>query len=345
MYVAKVEIENFRLFGAREDGQHCEVVFDPGLNLVVGENDSGKTCLIDAIRLLTGTVTADYFSITEDDFHLAGDRRSTRLRILAEFRGLDEAEAGALLEYLSITGSGEQSEFYLRMWLSATLSDQLKGSARKSRVETEFRAGSDEEGKRVELPARQLLRATYMKPLRDAVTELAAKKGSRLSQVLRAYPHIAGQEVSDWGGNGVSPTTLVGIMRRTEDELRKNAVIRNAEQELNEKYLQPFSLGDTALQGRIGVRPAVAGNLGEIGIVLGRRTRGHLARSRNSQSPLHGDGTPGVDAGRRARALTCARRGTGSRTCIRNSKCAWWSSSAIAQNMHLPRPRARSKLS
>lgn len=256
MYLARIEVDNFRLFGSRADGRHCEVVFQPGLNLLVGENDSGKTCLIDAIRLLTGTATAEYFSVAEEDFHVEGGRRATQLKIVGEFRGLDEPEAGALLEYLSIDKTSARPEFFLRMWLLASLNDRPGVSARKWRVETEFRAGMDEEGRRVETPARQLLRATYMKPLRDAVTELAAKKGSRLSQVLRAYPEISVQASSDWtpGDPLSSPTTLVGIMRKTEDDLRKNAVIQSAEADLNTKYLGQFSLGDAPLLAQISVR-------------------------------------------------------------------------------------------
>jgi len=256
MYLARIEVENFRLFGSREEGRHCEVLLDPGLNLVVGENDSGKTCLIDAIRLLTGTATAEYFTVTEDDFHVQGGTRASHLKILGEFRGLNTAEAGALLEYLSIGEVDGTPDVFLRMWLAARLNERAGVSARRPRVDTEFRAGSDDEGKRVESHVRRLLHATYMKPLRDAIAELAAKKGSRLAQILQAYPQIEGQERSDWQPDDPNsrPATLVGIMRRAEHDLRENAILGNAERDLNEKYLVPFSLGQDPLQGRISVR-------------------------------------------------------------------------------------------
>lgn len=56
MYLARIEIENFRIFGSREGGAHCDTPLQPGVSLLVGENDSGKTSLIEAIRLLVGTV-------------------------------------------------------------------------------------------------------------------------------------------------------------------------------------------------------------------------------------------------------------------------------------------------
>ena len=37
MYIEKVEIENFRIFGEK-----VEIFFQEGLNMLIGENNSGK---------------------------------------------------------------------------------------------------------------------------------------------------------------------------------------------------------------------------------------------------------------------------------------------------------------
>jgi putative ATP-dependent endonuclease of OLD family len=50
MFLAEVYAENFRIFGSEEDGHHLHLVLSPGLNVIVGENDSGKSAMIDAIR-------------------------------------------------------------------------------------------------------------------------------------------------------------------------------------------------------------------------------------------------------------------------------------------------------
>jgi len=286
MYLKRLEIENFRIFGSREKNEHGVVDFQPGLSLLVGENDSGKTCVIDAIRLLVGTVTQDYFSVQESDFHVLMQEapgsdtsseqevtetasrisdgafqrlleRSQTLTILGEFRGLNSVEAGALLEYLCVEGTGYKSEFFLRMWLKAEIDDREVISARRRRIAYEVRAGADERGKRVEGPAREFLRATYLKPLRDAAGEMTARKGSRLSQVLRAYPGIKDQGKDDWNPDdaGSAPTTLVGIMRKTESDLKKVGVIKNATKDVNEKYLERFSIGEAPLRGDIKLIP------------------------------------------------------------------------------------------
>jgi len=85
MYLAKLEIEGFRIFGIGNEARGV-IRLQPGLNLLVGHNNSGKTCVIDAIRLLVGTVTQDYFPLQESDFHVGPERlQATEFKILGSF--------------------------------------------------------------------------------------------------------------------------------------------------------------------------------------------------------------------------------------------------------------------
>jgi putative ATP-dependent endonuclease of OLD family len=253
MYLAHIEIENFRIFGSREAKRHCAVDLRQGLNLVVGENDSGKTCLIDAVRYLVGTVTEDFCPISEEDFHCDDSGRVSHLRITGEFRGLNIDECGGLLEYLSVDKTAVGKEFFLKLWMDATLAEETAIPARRSRIQYEFRAGADAEGKEFRGACRQILRATYLKPLRDAIGELTSKRGSRLSRVLRAYPQIKGHEQPDWTPENPdgTPKTLVGIMRKAEYNLRATNVVQSAEKDLNEKYLNQLSLRDGPIETNI----------------------------------------------------------------------------------------------
>lgn len=254
MYLARLEIENFRLFGEDATGSHCCVDLHPGLNVLAGENDAGKTCLIDALRLLVGTITSDFFRVTESDFHCLDGVPANTLRILGKFHDLRPDEAGPFLEYLTIVEQDNRKEFQLRVWLTATLSEQT--NMRGSRVRWELRAGPDEEGRRLEAGARELLAAVYLKPLRDALTELTARRGSRLSQILAAHPKLNGEEVDDWdpAEEDCQPKTLVGLMRQLEHAIRHRATVRSTEKQLNEKYLDRLKLGDEPLKGRIGFK-------------------------------------------------------------------------------------------
>jgi len=54
-----------------------EINFAPGLNVLIGENDSGKTAVIDAIKLILDTHSSEWVKIASDDFY----EKSNRLRI------------------------------------------------------------------------------------------------------------------------------------------------------------------------------------------------------------------------------------------------------------------------
>lgn len=258
MHLSRLEIENYRVFGAKTDSEHVVIDLQPGLNLLLGENDSGKTCVIDAIRVLLGTNPPDYFTITPDDFHCVKGVRAKSLAIRAEFVDLNKQEAAAFLEYLTVAKSDGVSTYSLTLRLQAELDDNPARSSRRSPVKVEIRAGSDADGRRFEGPVRELLRATYLKPLRDAISELAPKKGSRLSQILFSNPDIRDHETCDWdpGQPNSAPQSITGVMRKAETEIRNSKPVQDAQRKLNDDYLKRFSLGASPVVGRIGVSAA-----------------------------------------------------------------------------------------
>ena len=65
MYLSEVNLWNFRKYGINgkefEDAKPGLIVqFNPGLNVLIGENDSGKTAVIDAIRYVLGTQSREW---------------------------------------------------------------------------------------------------------------------------------------------------------------------------------------------------------------------------------------------------------------------------------------------
>lgn len=70
MYIKKLTIKNFRAFD--EDG--ITLQFNKGVNAIIGENNSGKSAVMDAIRIAYSTVTykKDIF-FTRADFHVSED--------------------------------------------------------------------------------------------------------------------------------------------------------------------------------------------------------------------------------------------------------------------------------
>ncbi len=195
MFISNIKIWNFRKYGTSDKSSISEknyglsVDFKNGLNLLVGENDSGKTAIIDAIKYLLNTQSREYLTIEEKDFHWQDKKteREKELRIECRFSGFTEIEASSFLEWLHI----ENNNYELRVWLTAEY--------RQNRIISNVKAGIDEEGTQLDGEARNLLRVTYLKPLRDAESELTPGYKSRLAQILKNLPEF--HEKKDEVGN------------------------------------------------------------------------------------------------------------------------------------------------
>lgn len=179
MHLSNLKLWNFRKFGSHAafspDTPHLDLGFNPGLNVLIGENDSGKSAIIDAIRLVLKTHSYDWSRIDDDDFHLG----QNRLRIELLLSGIKPEEGKNFTEFLSWKPVGGDVEPFLRL-----IFDVKRNPANSQILPYEVRAGADADGKQLSPEAREYLKVTYLKPLRDAEEELVARKNSRLSQIL-----------------------------------------------------------------------------------------------------------------------------------------------------------------
>lgn len=184
MYLHLLTINNFRQFS------DFHVEFNQGLNLLVGENNSGKSSVIDAIRLALDTTSAEWVKFKENDF-LAGE---SELSIKLKFEDLSASESAVFLEYLTHeedeTTGERHSVLYVTMQASLKPNLLNKGQF----IKTEVRSGIQADGPSLEREVRNYLATTYLKPLRDAEAELSAGRSSRLSQILGSSESLAGND-------------------------------------------------------------------------------------------------------------------------------------------------------
>ena len=185
MYIAKLSLWNFRKFGIPEytidiNSPHLEVEFKPIMNVLIGENDSGKTAIIDAIKYVLKTHAYEKIWITDNDFY----EGSSEFRIEIIIKGFTDLEASHFTEWLSwenVTSNGEMTNLpFLRLIFKAHRRENGIWSSPIS-------AGSTIDGSMLDPDAREYLKVTYLKPLRDAEDEMTAKKASRLSQILSGH--------------------------------------------------------------------------------------------------------------------------------------------------------------
>ena len=229
MYLRKLKINNFRKF------QNLKVEFTKGLNLLVGENDAGKTAIVDAIKYVLNTQSFDYIRPSyEDFFNSESDElhRKNDFYIECIFEDLKSHEASSFLEWLGFYDDGKS---FLKIWLSAKRKDR--------KIFYEIRSGADDEGSQLSAEARDYLRVTYLKALRDAESELSPKKGSRLSQILDSHEIFEDKENHE----------LKEIMRITNESIEKYfSTGNNGEDLMNSlnSYLKDFSLASNKLESK-----------------------------------------------------------------------------------------------
>lgn len=183
MYISKITIENFRCFG--EAPNHFELLLQPGLTALVGENDSGKTAVIEAIRFALGTRDQEWYRLEDTDCY--GGDTSREIKIVCKFEGLTALDKRALAECLTYGVKEEDEPTFYVHW-RARDTGKVVGGRQYRRVDVS--SGLDGNGPTLAPEVRDLLRATYLRPLRDAEQALTAGRGSRLAQVLRYTEQI-----------------------------------------------------------------------------------------------------------------------------------------------------------
>lgn len=238
MYLSEIKLWNFRKFGSENfdyEKPHLHLFFEKGLNLLVGENDSGKTAIIDAIRILLAT--NNYYErnrLEIDDFYQKENKKTEKLRIECIFHFQNDDDAKNFLEYTHFLNKPESEPIIaLRVFLEAYLKDDYRV------LPYEIRGGIGE-GNFLTPQIRELLRVTFLKPLRDAETELQAKKNSRLSQILASHKFT--NEKKDENGKLINHP-LVDIVIEANKSV-KDFFISNDDKDSDEKKLAVTLLND-----------------------------------------------------------------------------------------------------
>jgi putative ATP-dependent endonuclease of OLD family len=236
MYLKELHVTNFRNVG---NGQPLCVPFQQGLNLIVGENDAGKTGLIDAIRYCLGTRGQYYERITISDFFCGAGQQSREFSIRCVFDGLTAGEVGGFAEWLTnIPGENGQSG---RSELHVSLNAKLTAD------ESVYPERSTGSGKDVDGKLREYLQATYLRPLRDASAELRPGRRSRLAQILQTLPEMKPEKDAE------TADTLANIMVDSQKKISENETIKGIEKRLREEYLADAALTGTSLLPKLGM--------------------------------------------------------------------------------------------
>lgn len=255
MYLKRIRARNFRAFGDGTVSPSLDWELSPGMNILIGENDAGKTAVVDAIRQVLWTTSYEFVRLFEADFHISGSKRTTSLFIEATLADLSPEQEAAVLEWLTHEADGSRS---LILHLQARWIPPQEN--KRGRVDAVTRAGRDGAGPEIGSAVRELVRTTYLRPLRDAEAELRPGRQSRLSQILAAHKSIGGQEKNDFNAAAPKdvPKNLVGLMAFAQHHLGAHDVIKGVEQDINDNYLNKFAFAGDELSSRVQIAPDLA---------------------------------------------------------------------------------------
>lgn len=180
MIVSELKLFDFRKFHAEYGEPGLSVCFHKGLNALIGENDSGKTAVIDALKLVLLTQSNDYVRPVEEDFYANADRKPVNeFKIECVLSEFTSNEAKNFIEFLEFTRDDTGLHYSMHLFYRAW--------KEKNRIFSDLRVNDPNDGVSLDSRARELLKAVYLRPLRDAEREMHSGKNSRLSQILMSH--------------------------------------------------------------------------------------------------------------------------------------------------------------
>jgi putative ATP-dependent endonuclease of OLD family len=178
MHLAMVRVQNFRNL------EGISVCFKAGLNVLVGENNIGKTNLLDALRWALGVQSVGRDAavlLDKDDRHRKADGSyvDAPIQVMMQFEGMSLDDRAEFLDILNYNEAEPEKS-------TATIHSEWSYSQARDKW-TLRRWGGDRKNAEgtVSDELLQALPLTFLEALRDAERELAPGKKSRLARYLQ----------------------------------------------------------------------------------------------------------------------------------------------------------------
>lgn len=172
MYLKKLIIKNFRIF----DETGIELIFNKGVNAIIGENNSGKSSVIDVLRIVYSTVTyrKDIF-FSKSDFHVSEDGT---VADYAQFDVYLEDVPRRMIEIWNPQSeSGVGGDFHIKF-------EKYIAPNGAEKVRSVY-WGFGTEGNQLTLDTFEAIDVVFLGALRDSESEMKPSRNSKLAQLLR----------------------------------------------------------------------------------------------------------------------------------------------------------------
>jgi len=224
MFLKKFRIKNYRCI------KDATINFNKGVNIMIGENNSGKTAVFDALRVCLSYgkqrrdiwVSSNNFYLDKNDPNAETDDIEFHLFFEIE----NDVEVGIYTDLLSVGEEGVQElQIHFRYYI-----DERNG-IKKVRYSV---WGGDNEGQPITPNILDLIYFIHLDALRDAVQHLRPVRGNRLGEL---YSKIVTDEQKQ--------EALSGKVRNVLDsDAEWNALIEQGKEKVNEH------LKETSISGK-----------------------------------------------------------------------------------------------
>jgi len=173
MYLKDFCIKNFRAI------KEASFTFDKGLNIIIGENNSGKTAIIDALRICFsyGNQWRDIY-ISKDDFYIDAENiesENVSIEFDLTFEIEKEEESGLFFDLLVQKDDKQELQIHFYYYIQ-----EIKGTEKvKYKI-----WGGENEGQQITPDVLDLINFVYLSPLRDAENVLRPVRWNRLGELF-----------------------------------------------------------------------------------------------------------------------------------------------------------------
>mgnify|MGYP002409810035 CR=1 FL=1 len=243
VYLSLIELKNFRCF----DATPHVITFNSGLTVLVGENDSGKSAILDAIRLVLGTTDFSWYRIEPSDFYK--EDISLEISIICKFTDLTKEEQAAFLECLTYEKvDGTQLPCLYLHWRCKCLSN-----FKPPRTVSALSTGKDGNGPAPAIEARELLRITYLQALRNAYSDMQSGRHSRLSQIVQNISFLNEGKDEYAAGMNLQELSLVGIANLSNQLLSEYHALKTINKNMTDILTQQMLLKGDIIKTRLEV--------------------------------------------------------------------------------------------
>ena len=209
MYLAELSIFNFRKL------RDVRLSFQPGLNVLVGPNNVGKTAVVDALRALLAGYDEPFPRLDAEDVHRpSGGTPAGDIEFRYVFRDLSADDEADFLAALNPGTDGR---------LEAHITIRYSQADKTGRLRPKRWCGEHED---VGLTTDMMenLRGVNLPPLRDASQGLKPNRTSRLSRLFQLLANDAGRQ-------GINEA-----LKQLDEELKKHEPIVNTQTAIKSRH-------------------------------------------------------------------------------------------------------------